>query len=94
MLLNRMNDWMYFSEPDAALDNRWIECARGKVVGGFSSINAMALVRGHRGDHDRWASYGLEDWSFEKVLPYFRRLETWEGGADAYCGPRRTARAV
>jgi 4-pyridoxate dehydrogenase len=86
LLLKRMDDWMYFSEPDAALNNRRIECARGKVVGGSSSINAMAHVRGHRGDYDRWASYGLADWSFEKVLAYFRRQETWEGGADAYRG--------
>ena len=86
LLQNRMNDWMYFSEPDAALDHRRIECARGKVVGGSSSINAMAYVRGHQGDYDRWASNGLSDWSFEKVLPYFRRQETWEGGADTYRG--------
>ena len=86
LLLNRMNDWMYFSEPDAALDNRSIECARGKVVGGCSSINAMAHVRGHRGDYDRWAASGLDEWSYDKVLPYFRRLETWEGGADAFRG--------
>lgn len=86
LLLNRMNDWMYFSEPDATLDNRTIECACGKVVGGSSSINAMAHVRGHRGDYDRWASYGLPDWSYQKVLRYFRRLETWEGGADTFRG--------
>jgi len=55
LLLNRMDDWMYFCEPDVALDNRRVECARGKVVGGSSSINAMAYVRGHRGDYDRWA---------------------------------------
>jgi choline dehydrogenase-like flavoprotein len=86
LLLNRMGDWMYFCEPDVALDNRRVECARGKVIGGSSSINAMAYVRGHRGDYDRWASRGLSDWSFEKVLPYFRRQESWEGGADAYRG--------
>ena len=86
LLNNRMNDWMYFSEPNVALENRIIECARGKVVGGSSSINAMAHVRGHRDDYDRWASNGLANWSYEKVLPYFRRLETWEGGADAFRG--------
>ena len=86
LLLKRMHDWMYFSEPDAALGNRSIECARGKVVGGSSSINAMAHVRGHRGDYDRWAGYGLGNWSYEKVLPYFRRLEAWQGGADTYRG--------
>ena len=86
ILLNRMNDWMYFSEPDAELGNKSIECARGKVVGGSSSINAMAHVRGHRGDYDRWASLGLSNWSYESVLPYFKRLENWEGGADPYRG--------
>ena len=86
ILLKRMNDWMYFSEPDAALDDRRIECARGKVIGGSSSINAMAHVRGHRGDYDRWASRGLPGWSFDNVLPYFKRLENWEGGSDEYRG--------
>jgi choline dehydrogenase/4-pyridoxate dehydrogenase len=56
-------------------------------MGGSSSTNAMAYVRGHRADYDRWVSaYGLPDWSFENVLPYFRRQETWEGGEDAYRG--------
>ncbi len=75
ILLNRMNDWMYFSEPDAELGNKSIECARGKVVGGSSSINAMAHVRGNRGDYDRWAGLGLPSWSYASVLPYFKRLE-------------------
>jgi 4-pyridoxate dehydrogenase len=86
ILLKRMNDWMYFSEPDAALDNRSVECARGKVIGGSSSINAMAHVRGHPGDYERWASRGLPSWSFDNVLPYFKRLENWEGGTDEYRG--------
>ena len=55
-----MHDWMYFSEPEPAMDGRQIECARGKVIGGSSSINAMAYVRGHRGDYDRWAAAGLD----------------------------------
>jgi choline dehydrogenase/4-pyridoxate dehydrogenase len=86
LLQQRRHDWMYDSEPISTLDNRRIECARGKVVGGSSSINAMAYVRGHRADYDRWASYGLPDWSYAHVLPYFRRQESWEGGADAYRG--------
>ncbi|MDB5650672.1 MAG: glucose-methanol-choline oxidoreductase [Hyphomicrobiales bacterium] len=79
ILLKRMHDWMYFAEPEATMGGREIECARGKVIGGSSSINAMAYVRGHESDYDRWAATGLPQWSFEKVLPYFRRLEDWRG---------------
>jgi 4-pyridoxate dehydrogenase len=86
MLGRRMHDWMYFSEPEPALNGRRIECARGKVIGGSSSINAMAYVRGHRGDYDRWAAAGLEQWSYAHVLPYFQRQESWEGGASQYRG--------
>jgi 4-pyridoxate dehydrogenase len=86
MLNRRMHDWMYFSEPEPALNGRRIECARGKVIGGSSSINAMAYVRGHRGDYDRWAAAGLDQWSYAHVLPYFQRQETWEGGASQYRG--------
>jgi 4-pyridoxate dehydrogenase len=86
LFLHRMNDWIYFSEPESELGSRPIECARGKVVGGSSSINAMAYVRGHRGDYDRWGVSGLLGWSYADVLPYFRRQESWEGGANAYRG--------
>lgn len=78
MLLEQTHDWEYFCEPEEAVDNRRIECARGKVVGGSSSVNAMAYVRGNRGDYDRWASSGLSSWSYDQVLPYFKKLETWE----------------
>jgi choline dehydrogenase/4-pyridoxate dehydrogenase len=86
LFMHRMNDWMYFSEPEAMMGGRPIECARGKVIGGSSSINAMAYVRGHRGDYDRWAASGLPGWSYAGVLPYFRRQESWEGGEDSYRG--------
>ncbi len=76
----------YFAEPEANTNGRRIECARGKVVGGSSSINAMAYVRGNPGDYDRWAAAGLPGWSYAEVLPYFRRQESWEGGAGPYRG--------
>jgi choline dehydrogenase/4-pyridoxate dehydrogenase len=86
ILEKRLHDWMYFSEPEPGLDNRRIECARGKVIGGSSSINAMAYVRGNPGDYDRWATQGCAGWSYAEVLPYFRRQETWEGGAGEFRG--------
>ncbi|HUK58160.1 MAG TPA: GMC family oxidoreductase N-terminal domain-containing protein [Stellaceae bacterium] len=96
ILERRLHDWMYFTEPEPGLDDRRIECARGKVVGGTSSINAMAYVRGHRADYDRWAASGLPSWSYARLLPYFRRQESWEGGASEYRGaggPLATMRA-
>jgi 4-pyridoxate dehydrogenase len=86
MLQQRRHDWMYFAEPEATMDGRALECARGKVIGGSSSINAMAYVRGNRGDYDRWADMGLSHWSYAHVLPYFNRQECWEEGASAYRG--------
>jgi choline dehydrogenase/4-pyridoxate dehydrogenase len=70
LLQQRRHDWMYESEPVAGLAGRRIECARGKVVGGSSSINAMAYVRGNRADYDRWAAAGLSGWSYAHALPY------------------------
>ena len=86
LLGERRHDWMYFTEPEPKLENRKIECARGKVVGGSSSINAMAYVRGHRGDYDRWRQMGLTGWSYADALPYFKRAESWEGGEDKFRG--------
>jgi choline dehydrogenase/4-pyridoxate dehydrogenase len=77
---------MYFTEPEPNMAGRRIECARGKVIGGSSSINAMTYSRGNRGDYERWAVAGLPGWSFAHVLPYFRKQESWEGGASAFRG--------
>lgn len=85
-VLKRRHDWMYDTEPEPHMNGRRIPIYRGRVVGGSSSINAMAYVRGHRGDYERWANAGLPSWSYAHVLPYFRRQETWAGGADAYRG--------
>ncbi len=86
VLIDRIYDWGYDGEPQATMAGRRIECARGKVIGGSSTINAMAYVRGNRGDYARWASYGLRGWSYEDVLPYFRKQESWVGGASVYRG--------
>jgi 4-pyridoxate dehydrogenase len=86
MMARHMHDWKYSTEPEPGMNGRQIEIPRGKVIGGSSSINAMAYVRGHRGDYDRWAASGLTQWSYAHVLPYFRRQESWEGGADQYRG--------
>ncbi len=82
----RRHDWMYDTEPQSSLGGRRLPAFRGRVLGGSSSINAMAYVRGNRGDYQRWATSGLKEWSYEHVLPYFRRQESWEGGASAYRG--------
>ena len=86
ILQNRLHDWMYFFEPEEGFGGRSVECARGKVVGGSSSVNAMAHVRGNRDDYDTWAASGLRTWSYGHMLPYFRRQEHWEGGADGFRG--------
>jgi 4-pyridoxate dehydrogenase len=82
----RLHDWGYDTDPEPGLGNRSIESMRGKVLGGSSSINVMTHVRGHRGDYDRWAANGCAEWSYAHVLPYFKRYENWEGGADRYRG--------
>jgi len=81
-----MFDWGYHTDKEPALGGRRIEAARGKVLGGSSSINVMAYTRGHRGDYDRWAENGATGWSYADCLPYFRRCETWEGGASEFRG--------
>ena len=80
ILFDRLFDWGYFTEPESEFDNRKVECARGKVIGGSSSINAMAYVRCHREDYDRWARNGCTGWSYADILPYFIRGEDWEKG--------------
>lgn len=85
-LAERRYDWGFDTEPVPGLDGRRLPCERGKVIGGSSSTNAMVYVRGHREDYRRWSEAGLDQWSYAHVLPYFRRAERWEGGADVYRG--------
>jgi 4-pyridoxate dehydrogenase len=86
MHASRMFDWGYESEPEPALNGRRIEAMRGKVLGGSSSINVMAFTRGDPGDYQRWAQSGAIGWSYADVLPYFRRVESWEDGENAFRG--------
>ena len=79
-------NWMYESEPDPGLANRSSYCPRGKVLGGSSSINAMVYVRGQHADFDDWRAAGNPGWGWQDVLPYFRKLEDWAGGADEHHG--------
>ena len=70
-------DWGYKSEPEPQLNNRELVTPRGKVIGGSSSINGMVYVRGHAGDYKYWSESGAHGWDFADVLPYFKRMETW-----------------
>jgi choline dehydrogenase-like flavoprotein len=81
-----LHDWHYETEPNPNLNGRRLEAARGKVLGGSSSINVMAYTRGNPGDYDRWAQKGAHGWSYADVLPYFRRCESWEGSENTWRG--------
>ena len=78
--------WTYVGEPEPQLGGRRMWQQRGKVLGGSSSINAMMHVRGNALDYDGWAGMGADGWTYADVLPYFRRSETYDRGADAYRG--------
>lgn len=80
------HNWAFQGEPEPGLGGRVLKHDRGKVLGGSSSINGMVCVRGHPQDYDTWQQMGCEGWGYADVLPYFKRLEHYEGGADAYRG--------
>ena len=86
MHAKRSHDWGYDFEPEPFTRDREIEAMRGKVIGGSTAINHMSHVRGNPGDYDRWAHSGMNNWSYQAVLPYFKRSESWAGGANAYRG--------
>jgi choline dehydrogenase len=79
-------DWAYETVAQPRLGGRRLYWPRGKVLGGSSSINAMIYIRGHRVDYDGWAGLGNKGWSYADVLPYFKRAENQERGADDYHG--------
>ena len=77
-------DWRFLTEPDPSRNGRVDVWPRGKVLGGSSSINGMVYLRGQRDDYDHWAQLGNRGWSFDDVLPYFRKSERSERGESAY----------
>jgi choline dehydrogenase len=84
---NRFYDWKYESEPEPHMGGRKIYHARGKVLGGSSSINGMIFQRGNPMDYERWAGEpGMGEWDYAHCLPYFKRMETCLAGADEYRG--------
>jgi choline dehydrogenase len=84
------NNWSYRSEPEPHLDGLRVALPRGKLLGGCSSINGMVYIRGQREDYDGWAQAGNPGWSFDEVLPLFRRSERhWRGESDYHGGEGR-----
>ena len=83
---NPRTDWCFETEAEAGLNGRSIGYARGKVLGGCSSINAMIYMRGQQSDYDHWAGLGNSGWGWQDVLPVFRRSESYQHGADDFHG--------
>ena len=79
-------NWCFETEPEPWMNHRRLFQPRGKVVGGSSSLNGMVFVRGHARDYEAWVEAGADGWGYADVLPCFRRLENFAGGADAYRG--------
>jgi choline dehydrogenase len=82
LINNPTANWLYNSEPEANTNGRRLPVPRGKILGGSSSINGLAFVRGQAQDFDTWAQMGNKGWSHEDVLPFFKRMESYQGGGD------------
>ncbi len=83
---NPGTDWCFMTESDKGINGRSLQWPRGKVLGGCSSINGLLYVRGQAEDYDRWQALGNSGWSYDDVLPYFKKSEDNERGADAFHG--------
>jgi len=79
-------NWMYQTEPEPGLDGRSVFQPRGKVLGGSSSINGLLYIRGQHEDYDRWCQHGNHGWGYDDVLPFFRKAEDQQRGADDFHG--------
>jgi len=86
MFFHEQFNWNYYTEPIPTLADRRMYWPRGRGLGGSSAINGMIFIRGHREDFDHWERLGNPGWGFDSVLPYFRRMEHNERGADKYRG--------
>lgn len=80
------HNWAFQGQPEPGLNGRRIKHDRGKTLGGSSSINGMVFIRGHALDYDGWQQAGCTGWGYADVLPYFKRMESYDGGGDAYRG--------
>src|SRR5688500_15980596 len=85
-IANPRTDWCYKTQPDEHLAGRSIHYARGRVLGGCSTINAMIYMRGQKEDYDYWESLGNQGWSWDAVLPLFKKVEDYQHGADEMHG--------
>lgn len=87
LIANPAANWLYSSEPEPNTNGRRLPVPRGRILGGSSAINGLAFVRGQAQDFDTWAQMGNRGWSYRDVLPFFKRMESYEGGGDdAYRG--------
>jgi len=86
LIENPAANWCYDSEPDEGSGQRRIPVPRGKLLGGSSSINGMVFVRGQAQDYDHWAQLGNRGWSYQDVLPLFKKMESYSGGSDEFRG--------
>src|SRR5215471_4186687 len=82
LLNNPRYSWRFDTEPEPNLNGRSLPVPRGKTLGGSSAINGMVYVRGNPLDYDTWAQFGNQGWSYESVLPYFKKSEHYEPGGD------------
>jgi len=83
-MLTKKRNWAFNTLPQKDLNNRECFQPRGKMLGGSSGSNAMIYIRGHKADYDNWAALGNTGWSYEDVLPYFKKSQHREAGADDY----------
>ena len=85
-LLTGANDWAVMTTPQKHANNRSLYWPRGRVLGGSSSLNGMIYIRGHKSDYDSWAANGAEGWSWNDVLPLFKKSEDHADGASEFHG--------